>query len=200
MIVAGFDIATTTGFAVLDGARVLHADAFKATGETEAEVFTHFRSWFRGLIRDHNIERAAIEQALVTDIKAKIKDKDGKDTGQTRNPVTYKTYLRLYGLRAIAIQSAHGLGVPLIEVHQSTWRRSFTGKGHAKKEDSLALARQIVPGLKSKDAAEAIGIAWHLNGVLRVEQQMIVEGTPHESGRGGMLVGRAVPDGEPRLL
>lgn len=197
MIVAGFDLATTSGFAVLDGAKVLRADAFRAKGETEAEVFTHFRSWFRGILRDHQVERVAIEQALVTDIKAPVKD---GEPGETRNPVTYKTYLRLYGLRAIAIQSAHGLNVPLIEVHQSTWRKSFTGNGRATKEQSLALAQQIVPGLKSKDAAEALGIAWHLNGVLRLEKQLRHLGTQNEGGRDRVLVGRAACDGEPRLL
>lgn len=197
MIVAGFDLATTTGYAVLDGERVLRADAFRAKGDTDAEVFTHFRTFFRGLLREYKVERAAIEQALVTDIKAPVKD---GLPGETRNPVTYKTYLRLYGLRAIAMQAADGLGIPLIEVHQSTWRKSFTGSGRAKKEDSLALAQKLVPGLKSKDGAEALGIAWHLNGVLRLEKQLRLEGTPHESGRDRVLVGRAASDGEPRLL
>lgn len=199
MIVAGFDIATTTGAAVLDGTTVLRCEAFRATGDTDAEVFTTFRVWFRGLLRDCCIERVAIEQPLVTDIKTKFTDKDGKES--TRNPVTYKTYLRLYGLRAIALQAVHGLGLPpALEVHQSTWRKSFTGNHRASKEQSLALAQKIVPDLKSKDAAEALGIAWHLNGVLRLEKQLGTMGTPHEGRADRVLVGRAVDDGEPRLL
>ena len=169
MIIAGFDIATTTGCAILEGSRVLHVEAFRPHGKTDAEVFHGFRAWFRKTLQQNAVERAAIEQALVTDIRAPIEN--GKP-GETRNPVQYRTYLRLYGLRAIAIQSAHGLGVPLIEVHQGTWRKSFTGNGRASKEESLALAQKIVPGLKSLDAAEAIGIAWHLNGVIR--QQTLI--------------------------
>lgn len=199
MIVAGFDIATTTGFAVLDGAKVLRADAFRAKGETEAEVFTHFRHWFRGLLRDYKVERVAIEEPLRTPM---INQSKLKTTGQIElSPrSSMQTYLRLYGMRAIAIQSVDGLGLPpVLEVNQATWRKSFTGNGRAKKEDSLALARQIVPGLVSEDAAEAIGIAWHLNGVLRLEKQL-TSGAPDEGGRGALLVGRAAADGEPRLL
>jgi Holliday junction resolvasome RuvABC endonuclease subunit len=51
-------------------------------------------------------------------------------------------------------------------VHQATWRKSFTGNGRASKDDTLLLAKRLVPNLKSKDAGEAIGIAWHLNGEL----------------------------------
>jgi Holliday junction resolvasome RuvABC endonuclease subunit len=170
MIVGGFDIATTTGAAVLDGARVVHVEAFKASGETEAEIFRSYRRWFRKIIRDHGVKHVAIEQALVTNIKAKVLLPDGTPTGQTHNPVTMKTYLRLYGLRALTIVEASVLEVPLIEVNQMTWRKSFTGKARASKEETLALAQKIVPGLKSKDAAEAIGVAWHLNGVLRQEK------------------------------
>ena len=169
MIIAGFDIATTTGCAILDGSRVLHVEAFRPDGKTDAEVFHGFRAWFRKTLQQYPVEHVAIEQALVTDIRAPVEN--GKP-GETRNPVQYRTYLRLYGLRAIAIQSAHGLGMPLIEVHQGTWRKAFTGNGRASKEESLALAQKIVPGLKSLDAAEAIGIAWHLNGVIRHQTLM----------------------------
>jgi hypothetical protein len=169
MIVAGFDIATTTGCAVLDGSRVLHVEAFKAGGDKEAEVFRGFRRWFRHIIKTHDVQRIATEQPLVTNIK-KRDDRPGAEPGATYNPLTMKTYLRLYGLRTLAIVEASVLEVPLIEVHQMTWRKSFTGNPRASKEDTLALAQRIVPGLKSLDAAEAIGIAWHLNGVLRSEK------------------------------
>lgn len=170
MIVAGFDIATTTGCAVLDGARPVHVEAFRASGETEAEIFRSYRRWFRKIIRDHAVGHIAIEQALVTNIKTKVRMPDGTPTGETFNPVTMKTYLRLYGLRALTLVEASVLEVPLIEVNQMTWRKSFLGKPRASKEEALAVAQKIMPGLKSTDAAEAIGIAWHLNGVLRSEK------------------------------
>lgn len=155
MIVAGFDLATVSGCAVIDGETVLRCAAFRAEGDVEAELFTNFRAWFRGLLRHYSVEHVGIEQPLVT---------------SQNSPATFKTYLRLYGLRAIAVQSAHGMGIGVTEIHQATWRKSFTGNGRASKEDTLALAQKIVPGLKSKDAAEAIGIARHLNGLLLSER------------------------------
>jgi hypothetical protein len=166
VIVGGFDIATTTGCAILDDVRPLHVEAFRAIGETDGEIYGSFRTWFLEILKRFGVRYVAIEQALVTDIRAPVEGKPG----ETRNPVTYKTYLRLYGLRAIALEAANTVGIQPLEVHQATWRKSFTGNGRASKEDSLAQARQILPGLKSKDAAEAVGIAWHLNGVLRSGQ------------------------------
>jgi Holliday junction resolvasome RuvABC endonuclease subunit len=154
MIVAGFDIATNTGAAIFDGDVLVRCSAFRPEGDTDAEIFHGFRSWFRGLVRHYGVEHIAIEQALVTDIRSK---KTGK------NPVRYRTYLLLYGLRAIAIQSAHGLQVPVLEVNQSTWRKKFTGNHRATKEQTLALVREKYDdSVKSLDAAEAVGVAFYL--------------------------------------
>jgi hypothetical protein len=164
-IVAGFDLATTTGCAILDGTRVIHAEAFRPAGKEDAIIFNGFRIWFRTMLIAHAVQEVAIEQPLVTNIAAPDTRPNAKP-GQTHNPVTMKTYLRLYGLRAHAVEICAALNVPCREVHQASWRKSFTGNGRASKEDTLKLAQRLVPGLKSKDAGEAIGIAWHLNGEL----------------------------------
>jgi len=165
VIVAGFDIATTTGCCILNGSDVVHIEAFRAKGEDDASIFTSWRAWFRAILISHQVEVAAIEAPLVTDIKAPDKRPNAKP-GQLRNPVTMKTYLRLYGLRGHAVQICNALNIECRELHQSTWRKAFTGNGRASKEDTLALARRIYPNLKSKDAAEALGVAWALNGEL----------------------------------
>lgn len=165
-MLAGLDAATTSGLALMAGGKIVRAEAFKATGETDAEIFSSFRRWFRATLRNNGVTNLAIEQPLVTDIRAPDTRK-GAAPGETHNPVTMKTYLRLYGLRAHAIQIADALDIAWIEVHQSSWRKSFTGNGRATKDDTLALAQRLVPGLKSKDAAEACGIVWHLAGVLK---------------------------------
>lgn len=166
MILAGFDIATTTGAAFLSGSKILHAEAFRPKGDTDAQIFHGFREWFRAMLIAHEVEHVAIEQPLVTDIRIADKRENAKP-GDTHNPVTMKTYLRLYGLRGHAVEICEAINVPCRELHQATWRKAFTGNGRATKEETLALARQLVPGLKSKDAAEAIGIAWALAGELR---------------------------------
>jgi Holliday junction resolvasome RuvABC endonuclease subunit len=165
LIIAGFDIATTTGAAVLRGSTVLHVEAFRSPGTADGLVFRNFRRWFRNILTGHHVERVAIEQPLVTNITAPDTRPRARP-GETHNPITMKTYLRLYGLRAHAVELCERLGVDCIEVHQGTWRKSFTGNGRATKEQTLLIAQRIVPGLKSKDIADAIGVAWHLNGEL----------------------------------
>lgn len=165
MITAGFDIATTTGCCILDGSKVVHIEAFRAKGEGDAEIFTSWRGWFRAMLVSHGVQACAIEAPLVTDIKAPDKRPNARP-GETRNPVTMKTYLRLYGLRGHAVQICNSLNIECREIHQSSWRKAFTGNGRASKEETLALAKRICPTLKSKDAAEALGVAWALNGEL----------------------------------
>lgn len=165
MIVAGADLATTTGLAILDGEKVIHIESHRPSGKTDAEIFTGFRIWFRAMLIAHGVEHLGVEAPLVTDIKAPNRAPNAKP-GEMRNPVTMKTYLRLYGMRAHAVQVAHSLNIPCTEIHQASWRKAFCGNGRASKDDVLRLAQRLVPGLKSKDSSDALGVAWALNGEL----------------------------------
>lgn len=165
MIVAGADLATTSGLAILEGTRVIHIESHRPQGKTDCEIFTGFRVWLRSMLIAHGVEHLGIEAPLVTDIKAPARGPHAKP-GETHNPVTMKTYLRLYGLRAHAVQIAHSINIGCTEIHQATWRKAFCGNGRATKEETLALAKRICPTLRSKDAAEALGVAWALNGEL----------------------------------
>jgi hypothetical protein len=165
MIVGGADLATTSGLAILDGTRVVHIESHRPAGKTDSEIFTGFRIWLRAMLIAHGVEHLGVEAPLVTDIKAPDRRANAKP-GETHNPVTMKTYLRLYGLRAHAVQICHSLNIGCTEIHQATWRKAFTGNGRASKEEVLALAQRLVPGLKSKDSSDALGVAWALNGEL----------------------------------
>lgn len=160
MRVAGFDISkVATGAAILDGTKVLHAEVRKCPGDDPGAVFSGFKTWCRGFLRAHGVEHAAIEQPLRTPML-------NTRTGELEPKSSMDTYLWLYGLRAVAYSVCGDLNIPCMDVNQGTWRKSFTGNGRATKEQSLLIAKNLYPGLKSKDCAEAIGIAWHLNGEL----------------------------------
>lgn len=165
MIVCGLDLATKSGICVLDGTKVLHCEAFRPAGKEDAEIFHGFRNYLRPMLISHGVEYVGLEQPLPTDIEVQDK-RPGAKLGEKRNPITMVTYLRLYGLRAHAIEICKALSIPHLEIHQGTWRKAFTGNGRATKDDVLALARQLVPNLKSKDASDALGVAWALNGEL----------------------------------
>jgi hypothetical protein len=162
-IIAGFDIATTTGAAVLDGSKVITAIAYRSQGADDAAVFNSFRYWFRDFILDHDVTEIAIEQPLRSDFKVPDR-RPGAAPGAEYTPATFKTFLRLYGLRAHALEVCKSLGVPATEVNMMSWRKSFTGDARATKDTTLRIAQRLVPGLTSLDAGEAVGIAWWLNG------------------------------------
>lgn len=158
MVIAGFDIATVTGGAFVEGTKVLHASAYRAKGKSDPEIFSDWRVWFRSMLAAHAVKHVAIEQPLRTpqiDRKGELSPKS-----------SMAAYLRAYGLRAHAIQICSSMHIPCEEVNISTWRAAFTGNGHADKATSFKIAKQLYPSLKSLDAAESIGVAWWLNGHL----------------------------------
>lgn len=161
-ILCGLDIATTTGAAILDDDRYLHAEAFRPKGKTDPEIFHGFRVWLRALLVSFRVEYVGIEEPLRSDLTRT--EKDG-----TKVPIsTMTTFLRLYGLRGHAVEICHALNIQHAEYNQSTWRKSFLRNGRGDKDMALAQCKLMRFPITSKDAAEAVGVAWHLGGQLRV--------------------------------
>lgn len=163
MMLAGFDIATRSGAALMEGDKIVHVEAFRPKGDGDAEIFHGFRAWYRALLVSHEVQHVAIEQPLPTDIEVQDKRQNAAP-GAKRNPITMKTYLRLYGLRGHALEICDALNIPCREVHQGTWRKAFLGSGRADKDAAVAQCKLLGLDLKSKDAAESVGIVWWLNG------------------------------------
>lgn len=163
-VLAGLDIATTTGITILDGEQIVMCNAFRWEGRCSGEIFRHFRKTLYRLIETHKIEHVAAEEPLRTDIEIGNKIGEGGEIEKTRPPM--KTFQRIYGLCAVAEEVCAAHGVPFRYVHQATWRKSFTGNGRATKDESLATARLIQKSIVSHDAAESLGVAWYLRGNL----------------------------------
>lgn len=164
-VLAGLDIATTTGVTLLDGERLVLCGEFRWEGKCNGEIFRHFRKTLYRLLEKYEVEHAAAEEPLRTDIEISgKKNEDGTDGEKTRPPM--KTFQRIYGLCAIAEETCAARNVKFQYVHQGTWRKSFTGSGRATKDESLALARMIDKSITSFDAAESLGVAWWLRGQL----------------------------------
>jgi hypothetical protein len=160
MITGGGDIATRSGVAFLDGTRFVHGEAFRPRGDTDGAIFHGFRGHFRRLLLAHGVEHFALEEPLRTGITRV--EADGTEVPQS----TMATYLRLYGLFGIAQEVCDSLNIPCEVVHQGTWRAAFLGNGRGDKEMSLAQCKLLGFPVKSKDVAEAVGVAWWLNGQL----------------------------------
>lgn len=162
MIIAGLDIATTTGISVMQGDKLLHAEAYRPKGKESSAIFHGFRTHLRSLLVSFRVEHVAAEEPLRTDIKRKNPD------GSESPMISMATAYRLHGLIAHAEEVCFSLNIPFIPVHQSTWRKAFLGNGRADKDMALAQCNLLGYGIKSKDAAESIGVCWWLAGHLKV--------------------------------
>ncbi len=165
MIICGLDVATTTGIAVLDGDKLLHAEAFRPKGKTNGAINSGFRLHLIATFAAYGVEYVAAEEPLVTDLK----NKDGQAM------LTMQTYRRLYGLHGVLEELVETKNYPFEYVHQGTWRKAFLGTGRGDKDMAVAQCallskQQGWPPIKSKDIAESIGVAWWLAGHLRIAQ------------------------------
>lgn len=166
MIIAGLDVATTTGLSIMESGRLLHVEAFRPPGVGNGIINFGFRCWILKTFKELEVEHVAAEEPLITNIRGK----DGKTIATTQ---THRRILGLIGvleeLCAGGIAQDGKTPIPLEFVHQGTWRKAFMGNGRADK--SMALAQcQRIPGFntQSKDAAEAVGVAWWLTGELKL--------------------------------
>lgn len=163
MIIAGFDIATTTGISIMDGPKLLHAEAFRPKGKSDAEIFHGLRVHLRPLLVSYGVTNVFGEQPLRTDLTRKETQEDGSEVDVPM--VTMQTFLRIYGLRGVVMELCHSLNLHYEEVHQGTWRALFL-KGMTRGPNidlkDLAVARCTELGwdVKSKDAAEACGVCF----------------------------------------
>lgn len=185
MHIAGLDTGTTSGFAALSGDRLIHAEAFRPDGETDSVIFHGFRLWLRGMLLAHEVEELALEEPLRTDLskteKHEASDAFGSRVVRIKKQIgNMRTFLRLYGLRAHAIEVAHAISVPCREVNVQDWRQCIHGRRTAPKgtpnasawwkSQALERCRMLGWPIKSKDAAEGALIAEYLRITLKEER------------------------------
>jgi len=163
-VICGMDIATRSGLCIMDGGRLVHVESFRPAGKEDAEIFAGFRAWLRPLLISHSVQHIAIEEPLRTNLMRR--EADGSETAMTN----MRTYLRLYGLRAHAIEICAALNIPCEEVNQATWRKAFLGHGHGDKDAAIRQCKLLRWPVPNKDAAESCGVAWWLAGHLRTAQ------------------------------
>jgi Holliday junction resolvasome RuvABC endonuclease subunit len=166
LIIAGLDIATITGAAVMQGDKLLHAEAFRPDGTESAEIFHGFRTHLRALLVSYRVEAVAAEEPLRTNGLMR-KNPDGSESPM----ISMATIYRLYGMAAAAEEICFALNIPFYFVNMRTWRKAFIGNGGADKAAAVAQCKLLRFNVRGKtDAAEAVGVCWWLAGHLRVAQ------------------------------
>jgi hypothetical protein len=191
----GLDIATTTGLALaLDETittssfrpsvkRPFDLDRNEVDFGFEGEVCREFRDHLRPWLVDNGIEAVGIEKPLppnITITKTTV-DTQAQFYGEAlrkeiKGGTTFATIFRIYALVGQACELCARLNIPVYLIEQGIWRQSFIGTKRAPDGTSDAskwlkerskrqceLLRIHVPNL---DAAEAVGVVWHLRGML----------------------------------
>lgn len=176
MILAGLDCATTSGWSIF-GAGPIRAGKFRPNGKTDGEIFHGFRVWLRAFLVAEGVTHLAFEEPLRSDLtKTTVVNPGqhevfGRKAMTTKTPITnMSTLRRLYGLAAIILEVAESLGIEVEEVNQRTWRSAFLGPVSPPKtchdrtgwwkDQALARARSLGIDIKSKDAADAVGVGF----------------------------------------
>ena len=199
MLLGGLDNGTTAGFSVHRGDRLVHSESIHFDGETDGEVFSHARKWLMARLDHFGLDELAIEEPLRTDLakteRTSVEGSNGLETVVTRKPIgTMRTFLRLYGLRAIALQvcdlhrrkriEANKSPFKYREINNKTWRSKVYGKMSPPagtnnttewwKEQALARCRMLGWSVTAKDEAEAVMIGEGLRIILKEERLGIV--------------------------
>lgn len=166
-VLCGLDLATTSGISIMENDRLLHVEAFRPKGKDDDEIFDGFRTHLRPLLVSFAVEYLALEEPLRSDLTRKEKD------GSVVPISNMRTFLRLYGLRAHAIQICRSLNIEWHEVNQSSWRKAFLRNGRGDKDMAMAQCKLMRWAVPNKDAAEACGVVWWLSGHLRLNRSAL---------------------------
>lgn len=190
MNIAGLDIATVSGLAVMKD-RVITASTFRAGGKKkfldrddavgsldaakEGQIGRSWEDHLRCWLIENNVGYVAIEAPIPSNpVRKKAHVNPG--AGFAGQAITYteeskssiSAIFRAYGLEMIALAVCTRLNIPVVFVHQGTWRKAFLGNGRPKdaKHEAKAMCTKLGIACSSLDAAEACGVVTWLDHTL----------------------------------
>ncbi|AQQ02440.1 hypothetical protein B0E33_01555 [Roseibium algicola] len=193
MRICGLDVATKTGWCIADG-NAYQTGLFdagkigKRKVSCEAERNANFRQWLWSLIKTGDVQAVAIERRAVANMKKKVKDPvTGKVVvKEVTNDATAAT---LSYLNNCAQEVCFSLNVPFQIVAVQSWRKSFLGDlkpDPKKEEDWKDVAKRVCQMMKiqakSKDAAEAAGVAFWLQTQMKLQRAQAPAGGLFDMG------------------
>ena len=185
MRICGLDIATVSGFCIATGS-TYQTGTFNAgkTGKRkvscDAERNSIFRQWLWTLLKSNDVQHVAIERRAVSNVtRTEVDPVTGKKvTKVITNDATAAT---LAYLNNCAQEVCFSLNIPFEIVAVQTWRKAFLGgQKPADGEDWKDVAKRICQLMKidarSKDAAEAAGVAFWLQTYMKLQHGKLQAG------------------------
>ncbi len=184
MIIGGMDLATTSGFCIIKDGKfetqtfranvkksILHNDK-AIDAEREGEIGRKFQDFLQCWLVENRIDRAAIEAPLPSNTtrRKRVVNAGADFAGQALQyqevgGVSQSAVFRMYGLEYLALTLCNRLNIPVVFVHQATWRKEFlgTGKPSDAKKEAVKMCQKLGIEISSVDAAEAVGVAFWLD-------------------------------------
>lgn len=185
MRICGLDVATKTGWCLATG-NTYQTGLFdagkvgKRKASSDAERNANFRQWLWTHLQANQVHMVAIERRAVSNMKKKVKD---PLTGKmiTKEVTNDNAAATLGYLNNCAQEVCFSLNIPFEIVAVNTWRKDFLGgQKPAEGEDWKAVAKRVCEMMKiearSKDAAEAAGIAFWLQTQLKQQRGQLPVG------------------------
>ena len=179
MRVCGLDVATKTGWCIATG-NTYQTGLFdagkigKRKANCDAERNANFRQWLWTFLRTNDVQAVAIERRAVANMKKKVKD---PITGKMIEKVVTNdaTAATLAYLNNCAQEVCFSLSIPFHLVAVQTWRKDFLGgvkpgEGEDYKDVAKRVCQMMKIEAKSKDAAEAAGVAFWLQTQLKLQR------------------------------
>lgn len=191
MIIAGLDIATKSGLAVVTSDDRWATATFKPPKKTgqvfdddrestidpifSGQVGRAWEDYLHAFLLEQGVTHCGIEMPLRSNAKKTIKT---VDTGaawagqairrEVKDLTSMSTIYRLYGMNFIACSVCARLGIPTVLINQTEHRKAFLGNGSPKdaKQAAVEQCRRLGIHISSVDAAEAVGVAWATRGIL----------------------------------
>jgi len=183
-LLAGLDIATTTGIAIIRGDHLVFTDHRRFVDDDDNDdgaVFYRAAKWLSEIMGRFDVTEMAVEETLRTN-STRSKMVQGPDgPKKVSKPIgTDRTYKRLGGLRGVMLlalrdealrRQSQGRGLSYREVNVRTWRSGVYGKCSPPKtvsdsdrskwwkQKALAQCKLFRWDITQTDAAEAAMIA-----------------------------------------
>ncbi|WP_395175078.1 hypothetical protein [Roseibium alexandrii] len=162
MKIAGLDIATNTGWCIAEG-QSFETGLFRNKSKSEAERNYNFRRWLWGFLKIKEIEFVAIEERIKGEMTKTEVDRFGRKSKKSISNDSAKATAAY--LNGCAQEVCFSLSIPFVLVPVQTWRAAFNGgqkpaPGEDQKDVTRRICEMMKIDVKSKDAADAAGIAF----------------------------------------
>jgi hypothetical protein len=166
--IAGLDVASNTGWCIAEG-QSFETGLFRNKPKSnckitrEAERNYNFRRWLWGFLKIKEIEFVAIEERIKGEMTKTEVDRFGRKSKKSISNDSAKATAAY--LNGCAQEVCFSLSIPFVLVPVQTWRAAFNGgqkpaPGEDQKDVTRRICEMMKIDVKSKDAADAAGIAF----------------------------------------